>query len=141
MRAAVADYKSRVAAAWKRCDAAFDKAARAYRDKKDFASVKDVVEEKSKLLGVLVPGKFAMTCDPPVDGWTIEFAPNGTFVSTDGTTTLKGTWSQRAREVEAAYEKKSSGIAYLVVKDADTLTGENTHTNGKSWKWTLKRIK
>lgn len=46
MKVAVSDYKTALATARKKCESAFDKAAAAYRDKKDLAGAKVVLGEK-----------------------------------------------------------------------------------------------
>jgi hypothetical protein len=137
MMVAVSDYRTRIAIVHKKCEAAFDKAAQAYRRNKDLVAAKAVLEEKIAFLRIFTDGKFEIVCDPAVGPASVEFVADGTGVAF----MASFDWLQKFDIVKLTFREKSLGSATLQIKSCDVLVGENVHANGRTWKWTLTRVK
>lgn len=141
MKVAVSEYSATVAAEFKKAEAAYDKAAKDYRELKNAVALMTLQEDKTVTLGIFTPGKYEIISDPPLVHKNVaEFYPGGKLVQVHHAT-LKGTWSQRGRTIVIAYDDKQWGKVILRIKSADALTGENVHANGTVFKNSLTRIK
>lgn len=144
MQAAASDYRTKAAAARKKCEEAFGRAAERYRAKKDLAVAKEVLAEKLEFIaeveGKLIPGKYDVVSDPRTEKCVVEFLPNGGFVATSSAV-LKGTWTQNGREVEVKYDNRVFGVAVVKVMPGGKVSGVNTHANGNMWQWSMTRLK
>ncbi len=143
MKMAVDAYTEQIMTDLLNCSSAFEKIARAYRNLKNPAESDSVLREKVAFIGLLAPGKFEVICDPPLPTKCIaEFTPDHKIVMTHDNV-VKGTWFQRGRVIEVAFDNKNFGMAILRVKttDPDAIVGENVHTNGSTYKWMMTRIK
>jgi len=104
MYVAASDYQIKTAAARKKCEAAFDKAAEAYRGKRDLVIAKAVLAEKKQFFAA-----------PAVDSRTVWVHSGGSFIRhKDGTWLESKTNGQRYNFNEAARTK-----AYVEMKNAN----------------------
>ena len=129
MKSAVSDFQLRIAAARKKCEAAYDKAADSYDKKKDLASARKVLDEKASFF-VATSKSFVGSYD------RLKILADGSTATPQG---KKGKWSLSKGVCVIKWE--SGWIdTYGFDKNGKDLIGKSMSPKGKETEITAKAI-
>lgn len=152
MKAAVAEYQARTAAARKKCEAAYDKAAESYDKNKDFAAAKKILDEKKDFAAgkMVVEEKKTPSPQPSVRTFAglyqdrfdreVRLAPDGTATRTaKNAVVANGNWKVRNEQCVVTWDSGWTDVLAFD-KDGKNLVGKQISPKKKDGEMIYKII-